>query len=320
MERIGQLGAVGLAQESSWGVPVSAARYLEVSRADIGRAISYEIPDPIRGTRGRRQVRGGANAYAGFINFDGSAEGLGEFLKATFGTVTTTMVSSTASGSVYEHTFRRLDAVSLPSLTIEQNMGGLTSRQFAGVRVNRLSLSLAPGEVLMAEADCRGQSEQLISPTSPSYPLDEALHHNGFTALVGAADCPEMEGWEVSFGNNLVDDIWTAGGGGDIAKLPAGPFAVSGRFALGLESTTAYETFTAGDYTSLQLKMTGGTIVSTWSYLLQMDFPRVRYFSADSPLVPERLTYEIDFEALIDASQDPPVEAVVLLRNSVSGY
>lgn len=320
MERMGQLGAVGLAPESSWGAPAAPTRYLEVSRADIGRAISYDIPDPIRGTRGRRQVRGGANSYAGFINFDVSAEGVGELLKATFGTVTTTLVSSTASGSVYEHTFRRLDAVALPSLTVEQNMGGLTSRQIAGVRVNRLSLSVAPGEVLLGEADCRGQSELLISPTSPSYPLDEALHHNAFTAQVNGVDCPEIEGWEVSFLNSLVDDIWSAGGAGNIAKLPAGAFAVSGRFALGFESTAAYETFCAGDYTALQFKLTGGTIVSTWTYLLQLDFPRVRYFSADLPLVPGRLAYEIDFEALLDGSQSPPAEAVVTLRNSVAGY
>jgi len=199
-------------------------------------------------------------------------------------------------------------------------MGGLTSRQIAGVRVNRLSLSLDPGGVLMAEADCRGQSEQLISPTTPSYSLDEALHHNGFTAMVNGADCPEIEGWEASFSNNLVDDIWTAGGGGNIAKLPAGAFAVSGRFALGFESSEAYETFTSGENTSLQLKVVGATIVSTWRYLLQMDFPRVRYFSAEVPLAPGRLAYEIDFEALIDGSQSPPAEAVVVLRNGVAGY
>jgi len=320
MERIGQLGAVGLALESTWGAPAAPTRYLEVSRADIGRAISYDIPDPIRGTRGRRQVRAGANSYVGFLNFDICANGVGEFLKATFGTVNTTLVASTSSGSVYEHTFRRLDAVALPSMTIEQNMGGLTSRQIAGVRINRLSFSLAPGEVLFAEADCRGKSEQLVSPTTPSYPLDEALHHNGLTALFAGVDCPELEGFEVSFHNNLVDDIWTAGGGGDIAKLPAGPFAVSGRFALGFESTGAYETFASGDYTSLQFKLTGATIVSTWKYALQLDFPRVRYFSVDLPLAPGRLFYEIDFQALLDATQSPPAEATVMLRNRVAGY
>jgi hypothetical protein len=129
-----------------------------------------------------------------------------------------------------------------------------------------------------------------------------------------------MEAWEVSFYNNLADDVWTAGGEGNIARLPAGAFAVSGRFALGFESTAAYETFTAGDYTSLQLKMIGGTIVSTWRYLLQMDFPRVRLFSADLPLAPGRLAYEIDFECLIDSSQSPPAEAVVVLRNGAAEY
>ena len=228
MERIGQMGAVGLAMEGTWGEPAAAARYLEARRADITRDIAYEVVDPIRGTRGRRQVRGGATSYAGGIEFDVCASGIGELLKATFGTVTTTLVTSTASGSVYEHTFRRSDTTALPSLTIEQNMGGLTSRQIAGVRINRLSFGLPAGGTLIGEADCRGQAELLISPSSPSYALDEALHHNGFTAQVNGADSRDLEEFEVSFYNSLVDDIRTAGGGGNIAKLPAGPFAATG--------------------------------------------------------------------------------------------
>jgi hypothetical protein len=93
MERMGQLGAVGLALEASWGVPVASARYLEARRADIARTIAYEIPETIRGTRARRQVRAGANSYAGGIGFDVSAEGIGEILKATLGTVTTTLAA-----------------------------------------------------------------------------------------------------------------------------------------------------------------------------------------------------------------------------------
>jgi hypothetical protein len=317
MERIGQLGAVGLAMEGTWGEPVAAARYLEARRADITRDIAYEVVDPIRGTRGRRQVRNGATSYAGGIEFDVCASGIGELLKATFGTVTTTLVSSTASGSVYEHTFRRSDTTALPSLTIEQNMGGLTARQIAGVRINRLSFGLPAGGTLIGEADCRGQAELLISPSSPSYALDEPLHHNGFTAQVNGTDSRDLEEFEVSFYNSLVDDIRTAGGGGNIAKLPAGPFAAAGRFSMGFESTAAYETFTAGDYTSLQFALTGATIVSTWRYLLQMNFPRVRYFSAETPLAPGRLVYEIGFEGLIDAAGE---EAVVKLRNSMAGY
>lgn len=320
MERMGQLGAVGLALESSWGVPVAATRYVEARRADIARLVSYEIPDTLRGTRARRQIRAGAESYAGGIGFDVSASGVGELLKATFGTVTTTLVTSTADGHVYEHTFRRTDATALPSLTIEQNMGGLTSRQIAGVRVNRLTLSLAPGHSLAGEADCRGQSEALITPTTPSYTLDEPLHHTGFTAEVDGEESREIEAFELSFGNNLVDDILTAGGSASIARLPAGTFAVSGRMALGFESVDAYQTFTGADMTSLQFTLAGATIVSTWRYLLQVDLPRVRYTAVDVPLIPGRLAYEIGFEALLDPTQTPPTEAVVTLRNGVAEY
>jgi hypothetical protein len=210
--------------------------------------------------------------------------------------------------------------VALPSLTVEENLGGLTSRQIAGVRVNRLSLALAPGNVLMGEADCRGQAEQLITPTTPVYTSDEALHHNGFAAQVQGVESREIEAFELYLANNLVDDIRTAGGAGNIAKLPAGTFTVSGRFALGMEAETAYQTFCAGDYTSLAFTMTGATITSSWRYQLAVELPRVRYFRVDLPLAPGRLVYDIGFEALLDPTQAPATEAVVKLRNTVAGY
>ena len=319
-ERMGQLGAVGLALESSWGVAAAAARYLEVNNADLRPVIGYEIPEVVRASRARRRVRGGSVIYSGPVNFEVSADGVGEILKAAFGTVTSTLVSSTASGSVYQHTFTRVESVSLPSLTVEQNLGGLTSKQITGVRINRLGLSVSPGAVLIADVDCRGRDETLITPTSPTYPTDEPLHHSGFAAQIGGASSGEVENFELRVVNNLVDDVWTAGAAGKLGKLPSGTFAVGGRFALGFESTSAYEAFKSGADTALQFKLTGATIVGTWKYDLQIDLPKVRYFTANVHLAPGRLVCDIEYEAILDASQNPPLDARVILQNRVSSY
>ena len=318
--RIGQLGAVGVALESSWGQPAAAATYLEVTHADIRPLIGYEIPGSVRATRARRRVRAGAMLCSGPLNFDVSADGIGELLKATFGTVTTTLVASSGTAAVYEHTFTRCDTTFLPSLTVEQNLGGLTSRQVAGVRVNQLALSLAPGRTLMADVDCRGRDEALVPPTSPSYPTDEALHYTGFTADVGGEPNQEVEDFLVRFNNGLVDDIWTAGTEGKLGKLPAGALSVGGRFTMSLESTAAHETFTSGDSTSLRFRITGATLVGTWGYGLEVELPRARYFSADAPLAPGRLTYDIAFEALLDTAQSPPLDARCRLWNTQPIY
>ena len=316
----GILGSVGLALESTWGQAAAATTYLEVTHADVRPVIQHEIPQAVRGTRARRGIRRGGMVCAGPLSFEVCAGGVGEVLKAAFGTVTTTLVASSAEAQVYQHTFTRCDTTFLPSLTVEQNMGGLTSREMAGVRVNQLTLSLAPGRMLVADVDCRGRDEALVTPTSPAYPADEALHYNGFAADVGGVASGEVEEFLVRLNNGLVDDIWTAGGAGRLSKLPAGAFSVGGRLAMSFESTGAHEAFVNGEPTSLRFRVDGASVVGTWEYGLEIELPHVRYFSAEAPLVPGRLVYDIAFEALLDTSQAPPVDARCRLWNSRASY
>lgn len=318
--RMGQLGAVGLALESTWGLPATATTYLEVSHAEVRPRISFEVPTAVRGTRGRRMMRAGPMACAGAVSFEVCAGAMGEVLKAAFGTVATTLVASGGGTAVYQHTFTRCDTTFLPSLTLEQNMGGLTSRRVAGVRVNQLSLSLAPGRTLVADLDCRGREETLVSPTAPSYPNDEPLHHNGFTAAVDGQPNTEIEEFILRFGNALVDDVWAAGGAGKLTKLPAGAFSVNGRFAMAFESTAARDAFLAGEPKAVRFRVSGAALVGTWGYGLEVELPRVRYTAADVPLAPGRLVYDIAFEALLDSGQQPPVEAWCRLWNTQAAY
>ncbi len=259
-------------------------------------------------------------ACSGALSFEVCASAMGEVLKAAFGTVTTTLVASSAEAAVYEHTFTRCDSTSLPSLTVEQNLGGLSSRQVAGVRVNALTLSVSPGRCLVADVDCRGRERAFVTPTSASYGGDEPLHHNGFRAEVGGADSAEVEEALIRFHNNLVDNVWGAGGGGKLTGLPAGAFAVGGRMTMALESTDAEQMFVNGEPTSLRFHAAGATLVGTWGYGLEIDLPRVRYFSARAPLTPGRLVYDITFEALLDEGRQPPAEVICRLWNTRPGY
>jgi len=317
--RIGLLGSVGLALESTWGEPAEATRYIEVTQADVRPVIQQEIPRVVCGTRARKGIRRGGILCAGPLNFDVCAGGMGEVLMAAFGTVTTTLVASSAAGRVYEHAFTRCDTTFLPSLTVEQNMGGVKSRQVSGIRVNQLTLSLSARGSLTADVDCRGRDEALITPTSPSYPVDEALPFEGFTAEVDGEENTGVEEFLVRFGNGLVDDVWTAGGA-SLGTLPAGSFSVGGRMMMAFESTDAHKRFVNGEATGLRFGIAGPSVVGTWGYGLVIELPHVRYVSATAPLVPKRLTYDIAFEALLDTSQSPPVDAVCRLWNSEAGY
>ena len=60
--------------------------------------------------------------------------------------------------------------------------------------------------------------------------------------------------------------------------------------------------------------------MGTWGYGLEIELPKVRYFSVRAPLTPGRLVYEIGFEGVLDASKQPPTEAVCRLWNTTPGY
>jgi hypothetical protein len=199
-------------------------------------------------------------------------------------------------------------------------MGGLTGRRVSGARVNQLSLSLSPGRVLAADMDCRGKEESLISPTTPSYQDDEPLHLNGFTAEVGGAANVDVEEFLVRFDNGLVDSIYTAGGGGKLTRLPAGRFAVGGRLTMTMETTEAQQAFVNGQDTALKFRISGPAIVGTWGYGLEVELPKVRYTAMRAPLAPGRLAYDLSFEALVDASAAPFVEATCRIWNKQSDY
>jgi len=318
--RMGQLGAVGLALESTWGQAATPSVYLEVTHADIRPQAGHEIVSTVRGTRARRRIREGPMLCSGALTFDVSAGAMGEVLKGAFGTVATTLVASAGGNTVYQHTFTRCDTSFLPSLTVEQNMGGLTSRRVCGVRVNQLTLSLAPGRTLIADVDCRGREQELVAPTTPAYSLDGPLHYSGFAATVNGQPNLEVEELLVRLNNGLVDDIWTAGSSGKLGRLPAGAFAAGGRFTMAFESTAAQEAFTSGAPVSLGFRVSGPAVVGTWGYGMEVELPRVRYFSSEAPLRPGRLVYDIAFEALLDTAQQPPLDARCRIWNTRPGY
>jgi hypothetical protein len=53
---------------------------------------------------------------------------------------------------------------------------------------------------------------------------------------------------------------------------------------------------------------------------LEIELPHVRYFSAEAPLRPGRLVYDIGFEALLDTSQSPALDARCRVWNARASY
>jgi hypothetical protein len=163
-ERYGSLSATGFAKEVTFGTPVAATTFLPMSGNTMESDPGWFAPELMMGVRDRNVF----NMY-GEAKFAGTVDGplfpsnAVELLVAAIGTD-----AVTGTAAPYTHTISQ--ANTLASITVEKNLGGYQSLQFAGCRVNKLSIK-APtaNEPVTLSADIMGQSAAILtSPTAVS--------------------------------------------------------------------------------------------------------------------------------------------------------
>jgi hypothetical protein len=162
-ERPGSLSATGLAKEVTFGSPISATTFLPMTGNTMEADPGWFSPGLMMGTRDKAVF----NMY-GEAKFEGAVDGplfpsnAIELLVAAIGTD-----AVTGSGP-YVHTISQANA--LPSLTVEKNIGGYQSLQFAGCRVAKLGIKAPVGnEPVSMSAEMQGQSVAILtSPTAVS--------------------------------------------------------------------------------------------------------------------------------------------------------
>ncbi len=321
MPYMGELGAVGLGRETTWGTAVAPVRFTPVDRCDLQAEMTVAPLEAITGTRGVRRVVSGPTRYRGTVVGPVSGDTIGEWLLMALGARSTAELVAPGGGNpgVYQHTFSRLESATLPSYTVEVNMGGLTSRRVAGARAAALSLIARPGSVLGFECDLVAKTEAEVTPATVAYPADVPLHHSSFTASIDGVATTEVEDLDLSISTGLQDSIVSAGSGGEIARLPAGGALVEGRMTVAFESLTRYHDFKNATERSLLFGFSGGTITAGEPWALSVRVTRARLTAASAPLAPGRLVYEVGFVALNDpGNQEREVEVTVV--NGVGAY
>ena len=164
IERYGSLSATGLAVETTFGEPVAATSFLPMSGNTMESDPGWFSPALMMGTRDKQVF----NLYGEQKNI-GALDGAlfpsnaMELLVAAIGTD-----AVTGSSPLYTHTISQ--ANTLKSLTIEKNIGGYQSLQFAGARVSKFTLKAPAGnEPVSVSADMIAQSVAVLAtPTAVS--------------------------------------------------------------------------------------------------------------------------------------------------------
>lgn len=162
IERPGSLSATGLAKETTFGTPVVATSFIPETGNTMAVDPGWFSPQLMMSTRDLQVFNlYGEQTQIGTISAPFFPTNGAELMIASIGTD-----AITGSGNPYTHTISQANL--LPSVTIEQNIGGFQSLQYAGCRVGKMTLTAAAqNEPINVAYDMVGQSVAVLSsPTS----------------------------------------------------------------------------------------------------------------------------------------------------------
>lgn len=272
---LGMMGHVGWAKESSGGVAVAAATYIEALSEGFARTQDRLEVTNIGGRLSRPDTYRGANHVAGDLSFAVDPVTFGSFLQAAFGPG-----SLTTSGSLYTHSFKPpTDSAwdhrfACQPLTFEIFRDVGSSQQYAGMNLNTMNIMAAFNQELRAETSWIGIAESDIAKTSPTFisdPVDPFGFDTASISIAGAASAI-VEGFTIGINNNL-EGFGTLRNSRDAYKIRRTDFATPT-----LEMTIGFEDIT--DYLRFKNETEVAVVANFFrasSYSMAIDMPRVIY-------------------------------------------
>jgi hypothetical protein len=176
---------MGLAKETTFGTPVTATVFCPVGSIKVDPDPGLFYPELMMNT-----VERNVFPLYGEYKFNGSATFPlfpSNGIELLVGAIGTDVVSGTANP--WTHTIS--PANTLPSFTVEKNVGGFQSEQYAGCRINKYELKAAVGnQAVEATVDFMGQNvATLTSPTAVTVVNESPfVFAEGTTTILGNVD------------------------------------------------------------------------------------------------------------------------------------
>ncbi len=232
-----------------------------------------------------------------------------ELLVASIGTD-----AITGTTSPYTHTISQ--ANSLPSLTVEKNIGAFQSLQFAGCRVGKFSLKVPTGnEAASITADVSGQSAAVLdTPTAVSVTNELPFVFAEATTSIFGTSRTEAHNVEFSIDNGLKETYTYSSNHGPSFITPVTVHA-SGMLDVVWDSL---DDATYGDYTKMQNGTLGAFSVTLThptggGYSVQLSAPQVAYSKFSNDLkVSDVVLASLSWESTKSLPSGYTVQAVVL--------
>jgi hypothetical protein len=268
---------VSVAVEGTYGVLGTYARAIPCDlKAD------YKYDSVLKTNMG--QARMDAFAYkregvlSGNIAMTPNTDDMGEILLAFFGTR-----STVGAGGTHVHTFTPVGTIadSFPSLSVQCNYGQATCYDYTGVRIDKLSLSVAAKEEFKLSADFIGQYESVGTGVASTYSSLMPMNFGQVTMyLDGTAYNQGVRNLAIELNNYLSDGFRIGTWGNTRRPLPGQKMTGLVKYDLDFQNETARTRYLTGSYIAVKFVLEGEAYSGTHKQTLEINMPKITYQSA----------------------------------------
>ncbi len=316
IERDGSLSATGVIKEVAFGTPLPATTFLPMLSNTMEVDPGWFSPELMMATRDLHVFNlYGQAVYTGAVAGPFFPSNAATLLAGSIGTDVVT-----GSSNPWTHTISQ--ANTLPSFTIEKNLGGFQSLQFAGCRIGKLTLNVpATNEAANVSYDATGQSAAILTtPTAVSVTNESPFVFSEGSLTLFSHARAEVTAATINIDNGLKSTYTYSGNHGPSFITPV-TLHVSGSITL---TWSSLNDSTYGDYSSmvngtlgaLSLSLThpGGTGASLTINMPQVVLAKMTQDVKMTDVIMSNLT----FEATKSLSSGYSVQAVLLNQISTT--
>lgn len=317
--------------EASYGTNTTVTKFVEFTDESLDWSPTFVQGQGLRvGSRVPRSARRslGKQMVAGDITMEMQSKGMGAFLMAALGSVTSTLVP--ASVTAYQHVFTPTTTDYLPSYTIQKGIpplgGGAASPvTLPGMVCTSMDLSCSNSEIAMLKTSWNGKGPVVTATAyaAPSYPTPFELFTfvEGAITIGGSVTMPtatvlasggtvaaDIVDFDMTWDNGLDDAGFNIGSGGMRARKPAiGLSALTGKITAEYDSNVLRDAYLNQSDLNMVLTFTGLTAIGTGVVpVLQIVVPELR-LEGDLPNANQGkvIQQSVDFTGLDNLTNTP---------------
>lgn len=316
---------LGIAQETTWGTPVTVTRFLEFNSETLKRDVTWLEPTGLRvGTKYPRagRVRQARRAISGDFDLEWATKGMGPLVKHMLGNLVgpTQIASTTAYKQIATPGDFRGLGLTVQVGRPEPATGTVRPFTYEGCKVSKWEFSVKDNAVPTLKVTVDGQDELTATALATAtyltgatvFDFSQATLKLGGTASTASGETSVSGGVAVA---TILKDITITGSspkatdrfgignaGLKSEQLENATPTITGKISAEFGKTELYDVFTGNTTIAMELDLTGSQIgVSGNNFLLSFIMPAVKLKAAPPQVSgPGIVMMSTDFEAYSD--------------------